>query len=335
MASSKTSAAPALVIDLRDRPEGYAPRPINREQLRRRDERQAVREYRDKFAVRLLIEFMISLAAWVGLVWAGFSGVLPLWVAGGLLIPVATTFYMAMHEATHGNIWGAHQRGRWLQGLIGAVASVPLGFDFFAHRISHIQHHAHTNDPERDPDFYTTGRLRDLPITWLGSMLALTILPLLLFVPATVRLLPGKVRGSFTLTDEVSEADLAAGKAMLRYWALFHTALVLGFVFGFGWKLVVLWFIPARIAPGWLQFVFAWLPHHPVARGRYVDTRVATFPGSRILLRGHDHHALHHLFPRVPHYYLPRIWQEVGPDLVEQGVRSEGTALGATGPIVW
>jgi len=35
---------------------------------------------------------------------------------------------------------------------------------------------------------------------------------------------------------------------------------------------------------------------------RYVDTRVAVFPGSTLLIRGHDYHALHHLFPRVPHY---------------------------------
>jgi fatty acid desaturase len=44
---------------------------------------------------------------------------------------------------------------------------------------------------------------------------------------------------------------------------------------------------------------------------------------------------LHHLFPRVAHYRLPAMWQEMAPDLVAKGVRAEGRALQATGPIVW
>ena len=44
---------------------------------------------------------------------------------------------------------------------------------------------------------------------------------------------------------------------------------------------------------------------------------------------------IHHLFPRVPHYNLPALWQEMADDLVPKGVRAEGDAIGATGPIVW
>ena len=59
------------------------------------------------------------------------------------------------------------------------------------------------------------------------------------------------------------------------------------------------------------------------------------FPGSRLIIRGHDYHALHHLFPRVVHYKLPKLWQEIGPQMTAKGVRTEGRALGATQPITW
>ena len=87
--------------------------------------------------------------------------------------------------------------------------------------------------------------------------------------------------------------------------------------------------------PG-LILVFAWYPHHPAEKqGRYVDTRVAVFPGSTLLIRGHDHHALHHLFPRVPHYRLPELWKVIGPQMIAKGVRTEGRAIGANTSIVW
>ena len=93
----------------------------------------------------------------------------------------------------------------------------------------------------------------------------------------------------------------------------------------------------ATLVIGWLGFIFAWYPHHPIEDrvGRYVDTRVAVFPGSTVLVRGHDYHALHHLFPRVVHYKLPKLWREIGPEMTAKGVRTEGRALGSTGPVVW
>ena len=59
---------------------------------------------------------------------------------------------------------------------------------------------------------------------------------------------------------------------------------------------------------------------------RYRDTRVFTFFGSTFLIRGHDHHLLHHLFPVVPHYRLRALWRDIGEHLSEQGARIEGRA---------
>jgi beta-carotene hydroxylase len=125
-----------------------------------------------------------------------------------------------------------------------------------------------------------------------------------------------------------------AGLIQLRFWFLTHAFLVLAILTGYGWQALMLWYLPSRLQALWLLTIFAWYPHHPATKvGRYVDTRVAVFPGSRWLIRGHDHHAVHHLFPRVPHYRLRKLWADIADDMVAKGVRSEGKALSATGPI--
>lgn len=300
--------------------------------LELRAERRLVADHRGGIAVRLLATWLFFIGVWIGIVVAAAGGDMPLWLGGLLSFAVATTFYMPLHEATHGNVWGDVSTARWGEDLVGTISAVWVGFSYKGHRISHMKHHAHTNDPERDPDWAIQGPLRDLPIKLYGAVLVLTLLPLFGLVPASRRLLPAAVRTAIEQERLPAEDWLE-----FRFWMLRAAVLGAGFGVGFGTEVLVLWFVPTMLVPGWLGLVFAWYPHHPAAgrQGRYVDTRVAVFPGSTIIIRGHDHHALHHLFPRVVHYKLPGLWREIGPQLTAKGVRTEGRALGATGPVVW
>ncbi len=280
---------------------------------------------------RMVVTFLFFSVIWGGVMWLGIADAIPLWV--GLIINtvIASTFYMPMHEATHKNIWGKVAKGRQVEEVIGKLCSIPLGISFTAHRTSHMRHHAFTNDASRDPDQFTDGRLRDLPLKWLSAAYVYTFLPLIAFVPVTRKILHPALKRSLGTTG--SRKD---GLVQMRFWALTHLVLLVAFLTGFGLPALFLWYIPARLQAFWLLLVFAWYPHHPAKEmGRYVDTRVAVFPGSTFLIRGHDHHALHHLFPRVPHYQLPKLWNEMANDLVPRGVRSEGSAVGATGPVSW
>jgi len=163
---------------------------------------------------------------------------------------------------------------------------------------------------------------------WLG----LVLLPVFAFVPPTRRLLPAGIRRSLASDSR----NRQAGLSQLRLWFLSTAALIAAFAVGLGWPALMLWYLPARIQVLALIVRFAWFPHHPaVPVGRYVDTRVAVFPGSRLVIRGHDHHAVHHLFPRIPHYRLREFWQEAATELVGKGVRAEGRATGSTAPITW
>jgi beta-carotene hydroxylase len=298
-----------------------------------RAERAAVKPYRARFETRIIITFAVNALAWTTVIVLGLTGAIPLWLGFLVNTVLATTFYMPMHEATHGNIWGDGRTSRRGEDLIGLLASIPLGFSYKAHRASHMRHHAYTNDPDRDPDHYTDGSLASLPGKWLAVTMITSLLPLFAFVPASRRLIPAQVQRSF---GNIDDADPVEGLWQLRYWLATTAVLVAAIILGVGWPALLLWYLPAKFQALWLLFVFAWYPHHPaVDTGRYVDTRIAVFPGSTFLIRGHDHHALHHLFPRVPHYRLPALWQEIGPEMTAKGVRTEGRALGATGPIVW
>lgn len=301
--------------------------------LELRAERARIAPYRGGVRLRIILTFVAQAVAWTTVLVLAITGAIPLWLGLVVNTVLASMFYMPLHEATHGNIWGDRPGSRWVEDLIGMACAIPVGFSYKAHRESHMRHHAYTNDPDRDPDHYTDGRLIDLPAKWLSVATMSSLLPLFAFVPASRGLLHPDVRHT------MSTAESPEGPAALwqfRFWALSTAVLVAAFVLGVGWPVLLVWYVPARLQAFWLLFVFAWYPHHPAEDvGRYVDTRVAVFPGSTWLIRGHDHHALHHLFPRVPHYELPRLWQEIGPDMTAKGVRTEGRALGATGPIVW
>ncbi len=299
-----------------------------------RAERVPVAPFRGRFEWRTIVTFLALAVAWIAVVVLGVNGTIPLWLGFLLNTVVASTFYMPMHEAVHGNIWGDTARARWGEDLIGIACSVPLVLTSYAsHRTGHMRHHAYTNDPTRDPDHFADGSFPAL----IPKLIAFTVfgifLPVFAFIPPTRRLLPAQMQQSLSMIDD----DLRrAGVQQARFWILIHSALLAAFLLGLGWEALFLWYLPARVAAMWLAFIFAWFPHHPADQiGRYVDTRIAVFPGARWLARGHEYHALHHLFPRVPHYRLCSLWVEVGEDLVDKGVRAEGRAPYATGPIVW
>lgn len=299
-----------------------------------RDELAVAARFRGHFEWRILATFGFFTIAWLAVIVLGVRGSIPLWLGFIANTVLATTFYMPLHEAAHGNIWGHTRRARWGERLVGVLCSIPLATTSFAsHQTLHMRHHAYTNQPGRDPDHFIAGSLRSVLLKLAVAALSYPVLPLVLVIPR--RLLPTELRNAYQL--EVK--DPALREANIRHWIFWigvHAVLGLLTLAGLGWEALMLWYLPGRLAIVWLTFIFAWYPHHPqLGVGRYVDTRVAAFPGSRWLVRGHDYHALHHLFPRVPHTRLRRLWLVAGEGLVAKGVPAEGSAAYANGPIRW
>jgi len=296
-----------------------------------REEHERASHYWGGFQWRIVVTFLLAAAAWTTVLVLGTNGTIPLWL--GLIVNtvLASTFYMPMHEAVHRNITGTQPKGKRAEDVIGMLCSVPLLMSFRNHRPSHLRHHSFTNDDVRDPDHFTHGTLGALPAKAVAVMAVNTLLPVFALVPAARRLLPSQMQRTLA-----AGGDRKEGLVQLRFWLITHAVLLAAVLTGFGWPAFLLWYLPARLQLCWLIFIFAWYPHHPAdAVGRYADTRVAVFPGSRWLIRGHDHHAMHHMFPRVPHYHLRALWADVADDMVSKGVRAEGSAVAATGPVVW
>jgi beta-carotene hydroxylase len=294
-------------------------------------ERALVAPYVGSFELRIVLTFLAFAAIYVTVLVLGINGVLPLWLGLVLNTGIASTFYMPLHEAAHGNISGRQAKYRRLEHLIGSLCAIPTGISYAAHKPSHMRHHAFTNDPDRDPDYYTAGSLIGLVPKWFTVVILQSFLPIFAFIPQTRKLLPATIQRSLA-----ADGDRSGGLAQLRYWVISLLVLAVAGLLGIFWPVLLCWYVPSRIQALWLLTVFAWFPHHPAQEvGRYVDTRIAVFPLSGFLIRGHDHHAVHHLFPHVPHYHLREVWQAGAEDLVAKGVRSEGAALAATGPVIW
>ncbi len=80
------------------------------------------------------------------------TGVLSLWWALPINIILAYSNYTPVHEACHRNVVDPKHRHAWLNDAVGVLCSSPLLGSFHLHQLTHLAHHAHTNDPEKDPD---------------------------------------------------------------------------------------------------------------------------------------------------------------------------------------
>jgi beta-carotene hydroxylase len=169
-------------------------------------------------------------------------------------------------------------------------------------------------------------------VKFYGATMLYSFLPLFALMRPLRVLLPKQIQK--LIEEQVGNRD--EGKSQMRFWLLSTVVLAVCFATGNGLLALMAWWLPAKIQLCWLIFIFAWYPHHPANEtSRYRHTRVAVFRGSGLIIRGHDYHAMHHLFPRVAHYRLKALWGELATEMVERGVRTEGRAVGATRPVIW
>ena len=288
-------------------------------------ERRVIAPYTGAIGWRSLFNIAWCVSGWVLVVSLELAGKIPLWLGMFLAALFLQACYMPMHESVHKTLSGGRRSLVWIDRTVGALAGWLLCESFKAHRITHLKHHIHTND-EADPDVLNS---KGSPRQILGRVVAGTMLyplgPLFAAVPPLRRLIPGGLATRMGCLAELRgpEAGAAARPVALSHFAL----LLFGTIFDYGELVWLLWYLPAWAARFWLSLVFGWLPHHPhTETDRYRDTRVFTFFGSTFLIRGHDYHLLHHLFPVVPHYRLRALWRDIGEHLSEQGARIEGRA---------
>ncbi len=225
---------------------------------------------------------------------------LPWWVGLPVSTLVAYVAFTPMHDATHGAIGG---KGRaWVDAVVGHVMSTFLFAPFAAFRTLHLRHHTHTNDPDRDPDMWVVGSsalsIAARCLTMAPNMYAHTVL--------------GGLRGDASLGRQVPLALLTL-----------LTHLLIGVILanaGLGVAALTLWVLPGLLAVGLLAFVLDWVPHHPhTERRRGLNTRVLDVPALTVPLLAQNYHLVHHLYPAVPFYRMPALFEALRPELEASG----------------
>lgn len=218
-------------------------------------------------------------------------GQMPYALATVALTALTYWAFTIAHEAGHGNIHGNRTGLRWIGDALGYVSCISLFIPFPALRAVHNMHHAHSNHPAKDPDYWVN----------VGSPLKLAIRTPLIVPHYFYQIFKGPLSSEPAVREIRGITLLIAGAQLVTLVSLVGL--------GYGFEVLMLYILPALLASGILSLVFDWIPHYPYARqGRFKDTRIIIGRGLDWLTCGQSYHLVHHAYPRIPFYLYKRFF---------------------------
>jgi len=266
--------------------------------------RLIMHEQRNKLAWPTLVASIALLGLFAFAVLGYVTAIIPLWMASLLsFISIHMSFAVA-HEATHKTI--SNRSNAWLDQLLGTLHGWLLIYDFPTFKFLHLRHHANTNDPELDPDY------------WLQNVSVPTGLFLGLFVPLHYLRL-------FIIADHHHAVSKSFARwSYIRIGALI--ALLIGLLIFLPLQTFFLWLAPASIASSLIA-----VSHRLLHTIEQTPNRKAT----TLIVRGeklwewivspffwlNNHHFLHHEYPKLPCYTHEGLFKQTQKQLMEEGVK--------------
>jgi beta-carotene hydroxylase len=226
---------------------------------------------------------------------------IPLWV-GFIIASVCACFaYLPSHEAQHGNYSRGKPKKKWIDKLVGHVTLITLIYPYEILRVTHMKHHAYTNDLQKDPDYQIVERKSALEVL--------------------IRSFDG---GSTDYEKflEVFANDPAFINSFKKGFvvSLIYRALLLFLVYFFPLQTMFIWWLPAKIGTAYTQLFFSWYPHQGTSTGRYNNTRFWSHWMPRYINHSMQLHFVHHLHPGIGHFDEPKAIESLKPFLVARGV---------------
>ncbi|MEM9086487.1 MAG: fatty acid desaturase [Pseudomonadota bacterium] len=271
----------------------------------KRMELKIARKYSGKVPWIAIIWAFVNMAVWLSLWPIVFMDILPLWAA----FPIATInmalVYLPTHEAQHDIIARPGTKLRWLNELVGHSTSWMLVYPFEVLRVTHLDHHRHTNDPELDVDITVNARG---PWHAIWNIIA--------------ERQPGAKRNSdyAAALYRANRLDLIA--LSVAYKVGFIAILGALAWNGYALEALFLWWLPYHLAITYIIFFLSWAPHHPGNEtGRYRNTRSWTSKVGNLGSMGMQFHIVHHLHPYIPLHLTPAAYWEMKPILEARGAR--------------
>ncbi|MDJ0641893.1 MAG: fatty acid desaturase [Erythrobacter sp.] len=278
-------------------------------QLSERDlrklENRIARKYSGKLPWIAVFWAFGNLAAWLSLWPLVLLGLLPLWAAFPIACVNMALVYLPTHEAQHDIIARPGTRLRWLNELVGHATSWMMVYPFEVLRVTHMDHHRNTNDPERDVDISSMA-----PGPWSA-------------IWATIRnRQPNAKRNS-----DYASSLVRAGRLDLIVLSVAYKVAFIGILGALAWngyalEALLLWWLPYQIAITYILFFLSWAPHHPgTHRLRYTNTRSWKSAVGNIGSMGMQFHIVHHLHPYIPLHLTPAAYREMRPIFEARGCR--------------
>ena len=271
-------------------------------------ERQIAGKYMGRVPWSAVVWGLGNCAVFIALFPAVLLDLMPLWAAFPIATLNAILAYLPSHEAQHNIIAGKGKPLRWLNELVGHVSTIPLVMPYRVLRATHMEHHQHTNHPEKDCDI-------DLHAKSGIDFLRQTL----------VNHQPDSRRGK-----AYSECLERTGQSHLMLDAVLMNSAYLVFMFAMAWsgyaiEMALLWWLPKLLGETYLTYYLAWAPHHPGdEQGRYRDTRAFKSRFGNLISMGMQFHIIHHLYPRIPLSLTPAAYRELRPVLAYRGCELGG-----------
>jgi ring-1,2-phenylacetyl-CoA epoxidase subunit PaaE len=246
---------------------------------------------------RVALPTLALLIGGLGLWWASsmlfvFTG-FPWWATIPLNALAGYLLFTVSHDAAHHSA----SRVRWLNDLMGRLATpfFALHAAFPVWRFIHMQHHRFTNhDDGSDPDGYTMAGPRwQRALRWLTTDYAY----MGFYLPKLMRR---------SRSEQLEEAAV-----ILVFLGTYAGLIATGHVI----DLLVLVFVPMRLAIVYLAWSFDYLPHHGLHL-RPSEDRLKTTRNriglewllSPIMLY-QNYHLVHHLHPVIPFHRYIAVWR--------------------------
>ena len=229
----------------------------------------------------------------------------PALVAHGIVL---VFLFAALHECIHETAFQRH----WLNKIVGWVGGVLLVLPPGYFRAFHFAHHAHTQDPERDPEL-----AKPKPNSLGAYLVTVSGLPYWRErVTTSLRhALGGAVREQF-IPAEAQDAVVTEARWLWGFYVLVAaSALVTGM-----WPAVLIfWIAPALLGqPALRLFLLAEHTGRPLIPDMLANSR--TLRSNSLIRRlawNMPYHAEHHRYPSVPFHALPMLHEKIGGHIAE------------------
>ncbi|OUR95403.1 hypothetical protein A9Q84_16345 [Halobacteriovorax marinus] len=246
-------------------------------------------------ALPTIMFFIVLFSAYMLTTYLGYTDQLPLKYCVLINSLLAYFLFTPMHEATHGSISGRNKRMKPVETLIGYLSGIPLFAPFPILKLQHLKHHANTNHPYKDPDFYIHSS--SLPMALIKSVVV--------FIVAYFNVLKLK-----------SLENKKLMRNTIFFNMLFNIVFIfLGIKFGFKYPLLT-WALPGIIGLSILSIVFAWIPHHPhEEQGKYRSSRIIQGTLLKYFTACQSYHLIHHLYPKIPFYQYKKAYNYLEEEL--------------------